>query len=40
MWRPHILCLNKMDIEWAALRTQELKEGVEALDEVGRCQMT
>ena len=30
--RPHILALNKMDIEWAALRTEELKQGVEALD--------
>ena len=31
--RPHILVLNKMDIEWAALRTEELMQGVEALDE-------
>lgn len=31
--RPHILVLNKMDIEWAALRTDELMQGVEALDE-------
>ena len=31
--RPHVLALNKMDLEWAALRTEELKNGVEALDE-------
>ena len=31
--RPHILALNKMDLEWAALRTEELREGVAALDE-------
>ena len=30
--RPHILALNKMDVEWAALRTEELTQGVEALD--------
>ena len=34
--RRYILCLNKMDIEWAALRTAELTAGVEVgLD--GRC---
>ena len=31
--RPHVLALNKMDLEWAALRTEELKNGVEALNE-------
>lgn len=30
--RPHILALNKMDLEWAALRTEEIRAGVEALD--------
>lgn len=30
--RPHILALNKMDLEWAALRTEEIKAGVEAMD--------
>ena len=29
--RPHILALNKMDVEWAALRTEEIRAGVEAL---------
>jgi hypothetical protein len=27
MRRLHILCLNNMDIEWAALRTEELNAG-------------
>jgi GTPase involved in cell partitioning and DNA repair len=31
--RPHILALNKMDLEWAALRTEELTSAVGALDE-------
>ena len=31
--RPHILVLNKMDLEWAALRTEELTDAIKALDE-------
>lgn len=31
--RPHILVLNKTDLEWAALRTEEITEGIKALDE-------
>ena len=31
--RPHILVLNKTDLEWAALRTEELTEAIRALDE-------
>lgn len=31
--RPHVLALNKMDLEWAALRTEEITAGVEALGE-------
>jgi GTPase involved in cell partitioning and DNA repair len=30
--RPHILALNKMDLEWAALRTEELTSAVRTLD--------
>jgi Obg family GTPase CgtA len=31
--RPHILVLNKTDLEWAALRTDEITQGIKALDE-------
>ena len=31
--RPHILALNKIDFEWAALRVQEIKAGVQSLEE-------
>jgi GTPase involved in cell partitioning and DNA repair len=31
--RPHILVLNKTDLEWAALRTEEITKGIKALDE-------
>tara|TARA_B110000977_G_C11091236_1_gene496970 strand:+ start:3500 stop:4984 length:1485 start_codon:yes stop_codon:yes gene_type:complete len=30
--RPHILALNKMDLEWAALRTEELVGEIKKLD--------
>ena len=30
--RPHILALNKMDIEWAAARLQETIDEIKALD--------
>ena len=31
--RPHVLCLNKCDVEWAKLRVPELIESVENMDE-------
>ena len=31
--RPHVLCLNKCDVEWAKLRIPELIESVESMDE-------
>ena len=31
--RPHVLCLNKVDVEWAKLRVPELIKGVENLEE-------
>ena len=31
--RPHILALNKIDFEWAALRVQEIKAEVQSLEE-------
>jgi len=31
--RPHILVLNKTDLEWAALRTDEITQGIKALAE-------
>ena len=30
--RKHILVLNKMDLQWAALRTEDIRAGVEALN--------
>tara|TARA_B110000093_G_C12738531_1_gene313382 strand:- start:252 stop:635 length:384 start_codon:yes stop_codon:yes gene_type:complete len=32
--RPHLLALNKMDLEWASLRTAELVEAISKLDPV------
>jgi len=31
--RPHVLCFNKCDVEWAKLRVPELIESVESMDE-------